>query len=396
MTPPRPTGKVAIVTGSENQTEICHYQSRCSGCSYWGIPLATQINHKTDGLRQEWESIGLGPCPEIEVLGLSDRGLRDRLDFRQESANFGLLDRNRQAVVDLDKCLQLSAPLADCLKDYRALNLDFRKATVRLRVAPDGRRGVWLDLPNEDVKDLMTEGTRLRRLMEFATVEIGQRRKHLYEDSQEGRLRLSKEPHFETWTRTWIDDAAGAKPAPLWSRIADFSQPGDAINRVLVEAVAQHFQGENVVMDWGAGSGNLSLPALPHAREVWALDHDEFALMGLRRTLAQTPEWAERLHVERMDFHKVGVFEELSRRAQARFTEERQTWIVDPPRSGAGALFFEIPEAVTKIVSVSCFKDSFLQDSFELVRQGFRCESLALVDQFPQTHHGEWVSKWVR
>lgn len=382
----------------ENPLPACEYQSRCSGCSYWGIPLSAQINHKTDGLRQEWESIGLGLCPEIEVFSLADRGLRDRLDFRWEHGAFGLFDRNRSEVVDLEHCLQLSDPLARWLEEFRARRFDFRKATIRLRVSPEGRRGVWLDLPNEDVKRLMDDGGLLRELLGLAVVEIGQRRKHLYFDENEGRLRLDKVPHFETWTRTWVRDpgAADARPLPLWSRIADFSQPGDAINRVLVGAVARHFDRENVVLDWGAGSGNLSLPALPHAREVWALDHDESALEGLRRTRAEPDPRIQKLRVERVDFHKVGVFEEISRKASARFENEAQTWIVDPPRSGAGALFFEVPAGVTKIISVSCFQDSFLQDSFELTRQGFRCESLALVDQFPQTHHGEWVSKWTR
>ncbi|MBX3019404.1 MAG: hypothetical protein KF767_16070 [Bdellovibrionaceae bacterium] len=375
---------------SPSPTSICDYQSRCSGCSYWGIPLSAQINHKTDGLRQEWDSIGLGLCPEIEVFSLADRGLRDRLDFRWQDGRFGLFDRNRDEVVDLESCLQLSPRLASWLTDFRAREFAFKKATIRLRVSPEGRRGVWLDLPNEDVKELIEDGVLLRQLLEMAVVEIGQRRKHLYVDETDGRLRLAKDPHFETWTRTWSD----GRPLQLWSRIADFSQAGDAINQMLVGAVARHFANENVVLDWGAGSGNLSLPALPHAREVWALDHDEFALMGLRRT--QEAAGLTQLRIERMDFHKVGVFEELTRKASQRFEQESQTWIVDPPRSGAGALFFEVPDAVTKIVSVSCFQQSFLQDSFELTRQGFRCESLALVDQFPQTHHGEWVSKWTR
>lgn len=370
----------------------CQYAAICSGCSYWGIPLAAQLNHKTDGLRQDWESIGLGVCPEIEVLSHADRGLRDRLDFRLEDGRFGLFDRNREQIVDLEVCPQLSPALEAWYQQFRKLQWPFAKASIRLRVSYDGKLGVWFDLSNTDVKNLLDQQTLLRELMQISAVEIGQRRKNLIWDEDDQRLRLAKEPHFQFWTRTW----AGDSPIPLLSRIADFSQPGDAINKVLVSAVSRHFQNENIVMDWGAGSGNLSFPALQNAKHVWALDHDEFSLLGLKQNLRRNPQYQEKMHIERMDFHKVGIVEELTQRASLNLHQHNQTWIVDPPRSGAGALFYEIPEAVTKIISVSCFKDSFLQDSFELNRQGFKCQSLALVDQFPQTHHGEWVSKWQR
>lgn len=370
----------------------CQYAASCSGCSYWGIPYSAQLNRKIDVLRQDWEAIGLGSCPDVEVFQLADRGLRDRLDFRWQGGDFGLFDRNRERIVDIEECLQLGPQLADWYQEFRRLRWPFTKASLRLRVSPQGLRGVWFDLANEDVKALLEEQSLLKELLSHAVIEVGQRRKRLFFDAAENRLRLQKDPHFENWTRTWIGD----QPQLLASRIADFSQPGDEINRVLVQAVSRHFKDENIVMDWGAGSGNLTLPALTSAREVWALDHDESSLLGLKQTLKENFEGAEKIRVECVDFHKVGVFDELALKASKGLERQDLTWVVDPPRSGAGALFYEIPQAVTKIISVSCFVESFLQDSFELNRQGFVCRSLALVDQFPQTHHGEWVSMWTR
>lgn len=370
-------------------TEICRYASTCSGCSYWGIPYATQLNRKVSALKQDWDAVGLGRCPDIEALSLADRGLRDRLDFRWQGGQMGLFDRNRQDVVDLPDCLQLSDALAEWLTEFRKFRWPFARASIRLRVSPTGVRGVWFDLANIDVQSLFAEEKLLRELLDIAVVEVGQRRKRLVYDEAAQKLKLLKEPDFGTWNRTWMGDT----PVSLYSRIADFSQPGDRINQLLVNAVARHLDHEDIVMDWGAGAGNLSLPAAAKARQVWALDQDESALNGLKKTLQVGFQHSEKIQVQRVDFHRVGLFEEISRQQEL---GDQLTWIVDPPRSGAGALFFDIPKTVNKIVSVSCFDESFLQDSFELKNQGFQCESLALVDQFPQTPHGEWVSLWKR
>lgn len=367
----------------------CVYASTCSGCSYWGIPYAAQLNHKIDLLRYDWENIGLGPFPEVEALNVADRGLRDRLDFRWEDGRFGLFDRVREEVVDLQECLQLSPALSAWYQDFRQIQWPFEKASIRLRVSPEGLKGVWLDLPHEDVRELFEETQLLRGLLDQAIVEIGQRRKRLVFDETEKRLRLLKEPHLEKWTRTWIND----EPQALFSRIADFSQPGDQINRVLVQAVSRHLKNENLILDWGCGAGNLSLPALPFGQKILSLDSDDSSLEAFRRTLDSGVPGGEKIQIRKVDFHQVGLFEDITRRENLK---GEMTWIVDPPRSGAGALFFELPKSLRKIVSVSCYTESFLQDSFELHRQGFRCESLSLVDQFPQTHHAEWVSKWVR
>ena len=372
---------------------LCSYAAHCSGCSYWGIPQDTQIRRKMDVLRVEWETVGLGSLPEMESLSLRPSGLRDRLDFRYEGGAFGLFDRNRKEILDLNECLQLSQPLHDWHQDFRGLlkklPRHIYKASIRLRVAPSGQRGTWLDLSNEDVRDLFIERDFLTELLKHAMVEIGQRRKQL-QLKEDGSLSLAKEPRFYPWGRTWQNET----PVPLYSRIADFSQPGDAINKVLVQNVVRHINNEENVVDWGTGSGNFCIAAAGKAKHVLALDVDKSALLGLQETIRYGGfQGADRIEARDVDFHRVGVAQSLEKELMR---GEEMTWIADPPRSGAGPLFFEVPETVTKIISVSCFMESFIQDSFELSKQGFKADYLALVEQFPQTHHAEWISVWRR
>lgn len=411
----------------------CSFSGRCSGCSYWGIAHSTQLRRKADYFRQAWDELDLGSLPPINMIAPADRGLRDRLDFQWRDGNFGLMDRNRVEIVDLSECLQLSPSLHAWLEDFRRVKWPVKGASFRLRVSPSGDRGVWLDMSHVDVKNLFDEEKILRELLEMATVEVGQRRKRLVVDDG-GRLRLLKEPQFAQWTRTW----QGQTAVPLMSRIADFSQPGDLINQILVGEVIRDAEPCRVAIDWGCGGGNFTFPLTVLADQVFAFDSDAMTLLGLQKSvemagLSAASEVAgvgsatPQIIVARVDFNDLdewgpaastavsdggpqsGACSDLHGvRAPAKSKvptsqpilreafETATTWLVDPPRSGAGSLFAHVPSQLDQVISVSCFAESFMQDASQLQLHGFKCVSLTMLDQFPQTPHAEWISRWLR
>lgn len=378
-------------TNSPKNPADCPYSGPCSGCSYWGIPFATQLRRKADFFRQIWDHHDLGTLPEIQMIAPADRGLRDRLDFQwhleNDRSTFGLYERSRKTLLDLEECYQLSPALHDWLNDFRKIRWPVNRASIRLRVAPDGTRGVWLDVSNLDAKTLLTDSPILQELLEVATVEMGQRRKRLIQDPA-GKLRLLKEPQFYPWTRTWLDGNAVA----LMSRIADFSQPGDLINQILVAQVARHLAPCEAAIDWGCGSGNFSFPLLAKAEHVYAFDSDALSLLGLQESIQASP-FATRMTAAPVQFGDPKT--QLEPLAVQAF-EKATAWVVDPPRSGVGTLFDSVPQHVDQIISISCFAESFMADAAKLFEQGFHCHDLTMVDQFPQTPHAEWVSNWSR
>lgn len=376
---------------TRRQKSECPYSGPCSGCSYWGIPFDAQLRRKADFFRQIWDHHDLGSLPEIQMIAPADRGLRDRLDFQWHSAkdqtSFGIYERSRKTVLDLKECYQLSPALHDWLVDFRRLRWPVGRASFRLRVAPDGKRGAWMDLSNLDAKALLEDQSVLEELLDLATVEMGQRRKRLYKD-EKGKLRLLKDPQFYPWTRTWM----GGTSVALMSRIADFSQPGDLINQILVSQVAAHLQNCEAAIDWGCGSGNFSFPLLEKANHVYAFDSDAMSLLGLKSSIAGSNA-GDRITAAQVNFYD----RDLEKGSLAsRALNSATAWIVDPPRSGVGSLFETIPRNVNQIISVSCFAESFMVDAAKLFEHGFHCDSLTMVDQFPQTPHAEWVSNWTR
>jgi 23S rRNA (uracil1939-C5)-methyltransferase len=72
--------------------------------------------------------------------------------------------------------------------------------------------------------------------------------------------------------------------------------------------------------------------------------------------------------------------------------------LLDPPRSGAAAVFDYLPRKGTdRIVYVSCHPGSLARDAGILVeRHGFRLAAAGVMDMFPHTAHVESIGLFVR
>ena len=76
-------------------------------------------------------------------------------------------------------------------------------------------------------------------------------------------------------------------------------------------------------------------------------------------------------------------------------TTPDEALLVDPPRSGLGRFAQRLADAKdgpSALLYVSCAAESFITDLGTLAPAGWRVRSLTLVDQLPQTPHGEWVA----
>ena len=369
----------------------CSYSNSCSGCDWLLKPAEEQRRLKLDHLASEWRRV-LPMSPALESAGwvsIAKGGLRDRVDLifdrRTGVPRLGLFDKFRTGIVDLQGCPQLSPALEEWLRAFRQVTPPIERGSIRLRVSPSGRSGVWLDFANVDVKTLLDEGTTLRALRRLAVVEIGQRRKRLIE--VDGRLKLG-EPVLEPWFETYLGDG---RAVPLYCSVASFTQPGFAANRALVGAVTEAVRdiAPKRAIEFGSGIGNFTLPLASVCESVQAYEVDENALEGLRRSIDEQGLGA------RVAIH-AGNFQTGKRAAEFEGTD---LVVVDPPRSGLMS-FLDPLEALARaarpkhFLYVSCFAESFAQDSARLIGMGYGLERLAIVDQFPQSRHYEIVARF--
>ncbi|HVK60636.1 MAG TPA: hypothetical protein VM432_03755, partial [Bdellovibrionales bacterium] len=265
----------------------CSYAAVCAGCDYLNMPLSEQREIKVRFLKNVLQSeLSNAELPEIRWRSIADGGLRDRVDLmidrRSGDYKVGLFDRFKTGLVDLQGCPQLSPDLEAWLKDFRAIRFPIDRGSIRLRVSPTGKRGVWLDFANVDIKTLLDERTTLDRLREMATVEIGQKRKRLGEIG--GQLKLT-DPVLDHWFDTYSEE----KSIPLYCTIGSFTQPGFKANQALIEevmALAKKTRAERAT-EFGSGIGNFTLPLAMAVGEVEAFEVDELALEGLKKSLVE-------------------------------------------------------------------------------------------------------------
>lgn len=395
----------------------CLYAGVCSGCIWIGEEYQTQLAKKKALLAQASASVGYKEVPDL-IPTRSDRS-RDRVDLKFEKIGtdlkVGLFDLHRQ-LLDLASCPQMSSDLESFYLEFRdwlkKIPTDF--GSVRLRVGPGGTRGVWFDLPNLSIKALLEEKDWLLGILDREIViEIGQRRKRVFK--REGRelhspLQLRDQAdcmsEAQAWSSSFVagfDSNVGLSAAqqdeklnesgrrenflrevPLLSAVGGFTQPGRHVNRTLVERVL-HCATQSDTKDWmeiGCGIGNLTFPLASIGIKVRAFDLDELAL----RFAIENKRRISRILGRTLDVEfKRGNFSSL--------IPEGQGLLVDPPRSGLGALVSAIGATpVKEILYVSCHSESWARDVEALRQQGFSLIRLEGVDLFPSTPHFEIVS----
>jgi 23S rRNA (uracil1939-C5)-methyltransferase len=394
-----------------NDLLACGYNSICSGCDWLLLSAETQRRLKTEDFRNAWNrSIETQISDrDIEWRFIAKGGLRDRIDLmidrRTGVRKTGLFDRFKTGLVDLQGCPQLSTALEKWFQEFRLIDFPIERGSVRLRVAPNGTRGAWLDFANVDVKKLLEEKTVLKSLMKLAIVEIGQKRKRLVVRLDENGNEILKLADAESFN--WFETYANEHKIPLYCSIGSFTQPGFRANRVLIEAALELFQdfksGRSAkvsmrVAEFGSGIGNFTLPLAHAGALIDAYEIDELALTGLKKSLAEQG-------LESMVSIHSGDFQS-SKRAMGLINEQKadqkiDMLFVDPPRSGLKGFLDPIEALVLNdrpsvVLYVSCYTESFVADARRLKQMGYSLSRLIMVDQFPQSRHYEIVSSFVK
>ena len=351
-----------------------------------------QHSLKIDHLRQLWRSKSVRfPLPDqINYRETGVGGSRDRVDLTFDqplgaTPKLGLFDRFRTGIVDLQGCPQLSPALESFLQAFRLIRFPISRGSVRLRVSPSETRGVWFDFANVDVKALLDEKTTLLSMLEKNwIVEIGQKRKRLeIRESGDGEILKLGDPVLYPWFETYLDGVA----VPLYTTIGNFTQPGFRANKILIDEVMSLVPTSGTkAAEFGAGIGNFTLPLAARFRSVDVYEIDALALEGLTRTLE-----------EQKKTNSVQIFAGNYQGDKAlglNFTDV-DLLLVDPPRSGLMKFIDSLaaaPAKPQKLLYVSCFAESFAQDSDRLFEMGYELEKVSIVDQFPQSRHYETVA----
>ena len=362
-----------LAASPERVAPKCPHFGPCGGCQYQHAGYETQLRIKQAVLRETLERGGVTPPEEIATLAGQPWAYRNRIRVAFDAhGDPGYRGRRSHAVIPIREC-----PIAAALLVRAAL----AAAEVLRAVAPALRPAEIALFCNANETALqatvfVARSTRAR-FDEFA-IELQRRIPEL------SGAELVLQGHANQLPRTvaqWGEGSLIYRAAGADYRVDQrtFFQ----VNRWLVDSLVEHVTaGLNGALAWDlfAGVGLFARKLAQSFSRVVAVESAPAATGALAANLQGTLGIGERSStLEFLRRNRTGVRPDLV--------------VVDPPRTGLGAditgLIAEI--APPTLVYVSCDPATLARDLRALLASGYRIESLALADLFPQTFHLETV-----
>jgi 23S rRNA (uracil1939-C5)-methyltransferase len=333
---------VEIVEASHERIEPpCPYFGRCGGCDFQQFDYESQLNAKSEIIRDCLHRIARLDIQHIRVIPSPTQWhYRARATWQLDSTqqSIGYYERGSRRVCDVAECAVLVPEMQKTLSDVR--------------------------------------GT------EFAVIPSDL--KHL--DAVVGDSGVSIAPAFDRFKTTDLNLTVGDE---TYSYNAEaFFQVNQALLGELVRSAVGEESGTSA-LDLYCGVGLFTLPLARRFRRVVGVESNSVATRFARRNVqhaqlsnasiitADVADWIRSSAVKRESFDYV---------------------LLDPPRAGAESAVIKgiLEFAPPRISYVSCDPATLARDLKKLMAGKFEVESVTGFDMFPQTHHVETVVQLVR
>ena len=160
-------------------------------------------------------------------------------------------------------------------------------------------------------------------------------------------------------------------------------------NQALVSLVVEELRHYTRIADLYAGAGNFSLPLARSGHRVLAVEGSQEA--------AQAGKFnARKLGLNLVEFRAHDLRKKDPWQKVKNF--DPQAVIIDPPRTGTPDLWKKIGYLtnVEKMVWISCDVVNTCRDIKRFLNQGWKVNTIYLVDMFPQTWHMEVIFTLIR
>ncbi|MEG0502175.1 MAG: 23S rRNA (uracil(1939)-C(5))-methyltransferase RlmD [Cellulosilyticaceae bacterium] len=387
---------IQIITPSPIRGEVkCKVADKCGGCQLQHISYASQLEWKTQKVKNAIERIGGLKGIEVkDTLGMADPFYyRNKAQYpiRLENGEIkiGFFANKSHRVIPTDTCMiqdRRNEQIIEILKkffiEYKIAIYDevSHKGLVRHLVVKTGY------YTNEIMICLVMNGHKLPNqeiLIERLLSVPGIKSIVLNHNTARTNVILSSEMtviHGENF----IVDTIGElkfKISPL-----AFFQVNPVQTKVLYDKALEYadLTGSETVWDAYCGIGTISLFLAQKAKKVYGVEIIEAAIENARAN-------ADLNGISNADFFAGRAEEVIPTMYQEGIIAD--TIVVDPPRKGCDVKLLEtlVEMSPKKIVYVSCDPATLARDLAYLCEQGYKVKEVQPVDMFPQTTHCETV-----
>ena len=358
-----------LAAAPERVSPPCPRFSRCGGCTWMhGAPEA-QAEWKRAFLEEALDRAGqragvdVTCAPAPTALGYRRRA---RLAWHAGpgETRVGYRHRRSHAIEDAPDCAVLTPALEAGLDRLRAVLAPFLAGVGEASLSEGAAGGLALVLETADSQPAEAYGAAAALAGETGVAGVA--------------LMVEGVGAPATWGDP-RDVYEGFDGAPMVGTIGGFSQAHGAVNKALVARVAEWAEPSDArVLEFHAGSGNLTVALAPDAASTVAVELDQGAADACRANLANRGITGVRVVAA----------------DAAACTAERSPDVVvlNPPRTGAAeAVGPIVKRRPARIVYVSCDTGTLARDLKAFGAAGYVVDAACGYDMFPQTAHLESV-----
>ena len=377
----------AVLSASPDRVQPrCPHFGLCGGCALQHLSPAAQIAAKQRVLAENFKRIGhVTPRRWLEPLTSAVWGYRrkGRLSVKyvdkKGKALVGFREENGRYVADLSRCEVLTPSVGERIEAIAQLvgGLQGVREIPQIEIAA-----------GDDTTALI-----FRHLQPLSESD----RAALIAFAQAHALAIYLQPGGNDSVHPlWPEQPRlafriDAADVELEFRPLDFIQVNSAMNEAMIGHALALLdpQPTERVLDLFCGLGNFTFPLARRSAHVVGVE-------GEHGLVQRAKENADRNGIANVEYHVANLLEDQRDTPWAR--QRFDKILLDPPRSGAAAVFDYLPKKdCGRIVYVSCHPASLARDAGILVdRHGFKLKAAGVMDMFPHTAHVESIALFER
>lgn len=348
----------------------CPVATECGGCDLQSLTYEGQLAAKREMIVGAFRAARLGEVADrVRAFEPSSQaGYRRRFAFHIDCYGaVGLYRRRSRTVLPLSRCFVATKEVNIILEGLPlvAEALKGIPATALVESA-EGEAGIALVVAESMTRERIEQvESALSSLTPVWSLKV--------------KERIARNPTHSPLT---LNAAGQSVSLPLGS----FSQVNWEVNQRLVSRILSLVEAAQAqqVLDLYAGAGNFAIPIAARGIKTTAVELVP-DLVRAGRMVAQSSELPLTYHCASVEKFLREVGEKKGNNG------EWDCLVVDPPRSGLGALVTKLPRAPL-VLLVSCQVSSCVRDVAGLSARGYEVESVEPYDMFAHTSHAEVLS----
>ncbi len=365
----------------------------CGGCDWLMTSYQTQLNWKTDLIKQTFHPLNLNDKVKSTVSSPVPHYYRNKSFLpagqNEDGLYFGIYEKYSHNVIPHKKCLLQPAVMDEILAEITLFAHQVKLEPYNEKTHNGILRHVGIRINKEQDEILLvlvTKGSKFpftKQFIRTMTVRFPQIKGIIQNINPSiGNVILGEKDKILFGSPFLNDVSNGVK---IRLHYKSFLQINSATTEIMYSYLMDNLTADDVVLDAFCGIGSIGLYLAAKVKQVHGIEEVAEAISDA--------EYNQELNkIGNASFH-LGKVEDL---LPALIQKHKFSAVVlDPPRKGVDtdSLLSVAEHKIPQILYVSCNPMTLVRDIKILIEKGYKVKEITPFDMFPQTWHIETVVK---